>query len=58
MYRDHNCGELNIKHVGKTAQLAGWVQRIRNLGSMQFVDLRDEKGITHITKTLEASKEK
>ena len=48
MYRDHNCGELNIKHVGKTAQLAGWVQRIRNLGSMQFVDLRDEKGITQI----------
>jgi len=48
MYRDHNCGELNIKNVGKTVQLAGWVQRIRNLGSMQFVDLRDENGITQI----------
>ena len=38
MYRNHNCGELNIKNVGETVELAGWVQRIRNLGSMQFVD--------------------
>ncbi len=48
MYRDHNCGELNIKNVGETVMLAGWVQRIRNLGSMQFVDLRDQYGITQI----------
>ena len=48
MYRNHNCGELNIKNVGETVQLAGWVQRIRNLGSMQFVDLRDQFGITQI----------
>ena len=48
MYRDHNCGELNIKNVGEKVLLAGWVQRIRNLGSMQFIDLRDEKGITQI----------
>ena len=48
MYRDHNCGELTIKNIGKTVQLAGWVQTIRNLGSMQFVDLRDQFGITQI----------
>lgn len=48
MYRDHNCGELTIKNVGQTVQLAGWVQTIRNLGSMQFVDLRDQFGITQI----------
>ena len=48
MYRNHNCGELNIKNVSEEVMLAGWVQRIRNLGSMQFVDLRDEKGITQI----------
>ena len=48
MYRDHNCGELTIKDVGQTIQLAGWVQTIRNLGSMQFVDLRDQFGITQI----------
>ena len=48
MYRDHNCGELSIKNVNEEVTLAGWVQRIRNLGSMQFVDLRDEQGITQI----------
>ena len=48
MYRDHNCGELTIKNVNETVQLAGWVQRIRNLGSMAFVDLRDQYGITQI----------
>ena len=48
MYRDYNCGELNIKNVGEEITIAGWVQRIRNLGSMQFIDLRDEHGITQI----------
>ena len=48
MYRTKNCGELNLKNVGEEVTLAGWVQRIRNLGSMQFVDLRDEKGLTQI----------
>lgn len=51
MYRDHNCGELNINDVNKKVQLAGWVQRIRNLGSMLFVDLRDQYGITQIVIT-------
>lgn len=48
MYRDHNCSELNIKNVNEIVELAGWVQRIRNLGSMMFVDLRDQYGITQI----------
>ena len=48
MYRDHNCGELNIKNVGETVVIAGWIQKIRNLGAMQFIDLRDEFGITQI----------
>jgi len=47
-YRNHTCGELNIKNVGEEVRLAGWVQRIRNLGAMKFVDLRDEAGITQI----------
>ena len=51
MYRDHNCGELNINDVNKKVQLAGWVQRIRNFGSMLFVDLRDQYGITQIVIT-------
>ena len=48
MYRNHNCGELNINHVGQEVVLAGWIQKIRNLGAMQFIDLRDEFGITQI----------
>ena len=48
MYRDHNCGELNEKNVNEEVMLAGWVQRIRNLGEIEFVDLRDEKGITQL----------
>jgi len=47
-YRTHNCNELNLKNVGETVKLAGWVQTIRNLGGMKFIDLRDEKGITQI----------
>ena len=47
-YRTHNCGELRIKDVGKTAKVAGWVQKIRNLGGMTFIDLRDQFGITQI----------
>ena len=48
MYRNHNCGELNISNVGETVTIAGWVQKIRNLGSMKFIDLRDQFGITQI----------
>ena len=48
MYRTKNCGELNIKNVGETVELAGWIQKIRNLGGMIFIDLRDEFGITQI----------
>ena len=48
MYRDQNCGELTIKNVGEKVTIAGWVQRIRNLGSMIFIDLRDQFGITQI----------
>ena len=48
MYRDHNCGELTIKNIGQKVTMAGWVQKIRNLGSMIFIDLRDQFGITQI----------
>ena len=47
-YRTHNCGELNISNVGQEVRLAGWVARIRDLGKMKFLDLRDEAGITQI----------
>ena len=48
IYRTHNCGELNIANVNQEVRLSGWVQRIRNLGAMKFIDLRDQYGITQI----------
>ena len=47
-YRTHNCGELRIKNIGENVKISGWVQRIRNLGGMKFIDLRDQFGITQI----------
>ena len=47
-YRTNNCGELRLTDVDKEVKLAGFVQTIRNLGKMVFIDLRDEKGITQI----------
>ena len=48
MYRTKTCGELNIKNVDEKVTLSGWIQKIRNLGGMIFIDLRDEFGITQI----------
>lgn len=48
MYRTKTCGELNINNNGENVELAGWVQKIRNLGGMIFIDLRDEFGVTQI----------
>lgn len=48
MYRTKNCGELTINNVEEVVELSGWIQKIRNLGGMIFIDLRDEFGITQI----------
>ena len=48
MYRTKTCGELNISNVNETVELAGWIQKIRDLGAMVFIDLRDQFGITQI----------
>jgi aspartyl-tRNA synthetase len=48
MYRNNTCGELRLTHVGQETLLAGWVQTVRNLGAMTFVDIRDRYGITQL----------
>ncbi|MCW3103136.1 MAG: aspartyl-tRNA synthetase [Bacteroidetes bacterium] len=49
MLRSHTCGELRITHVGQTVTISGWVQGIRDKGSLLWIDLRDRYGITQVT---------
>ncbi|HIW11351.1 MAG TPA: aspartate--tRNA ligase [Candidatus Rikenella faecigallinarum] len=49
MFRTATCGELRLADADKQVTLAGWVQKVRNLGAMIFIDLRDRYGITQIT---------
>jgi aspartyl-tRNA synthetase len=48
MLRTHTCGELRINHVNQSVTLTGWVQRVRNKGSLLWIDLRDRYGITQL----------
>ncbi len=49
MLRTHTCGELRINNVSQTVTLSGWVQGVRDKGSLLWIDLRDRYGITQIT---------
>lgn len=53
MYRTHTCGALRIDNAGEKITLSGWVQRVRNMGGMTFIDIRDRYGITQLAFNME-----
>lgn len=48
VYRSHTCGELRAAHVGQEVVLSGWLLRKRDHGSLLFIDLRDNYGLTQV----------
>ena len=49
MYRTNTCGELNLSNVDQKIVLSGWVHKMRKMGGMTFIDVRDRYGITQLS---------
>ena len=47
-YRTHKCDEISLSDIGKKVKISGWVQTIRDLGGLVFLDIRDMYGITQV----------
>ena len=53
MYRTHTCNEISLEDVGKKVKICGFVQTIRDLGGVVFLDIRDMYGITQVVTSME-----
>ena len=49
LMRTHHCGELRVEHLGEEVVLCGWMNKYRNLGGLNFVDIRDKYGVTQLS---------
>ncbi len=56
--RTHTCGDLRAEHAGQSVLLLGWVHRVRDLGALLFVDVRDRYGLTQVVVDDEALRER
>ena len=57
MLRPHTCGELRLSDLNKEVALSGWVQKVKDLGGLTFIDLRDRYGITQLAFNADSSEE-
>ena len=57
MLRTHTCGELRLSDLNKEVSLSGWVQKIKDLGGLTFIDLRDRYGITQLAFNSDSAEE-
>ena len=48
IYRTHTCNDIGLEDVGKKVRIAGFVETIRDLGGLVFLDIRDMYGITQV----------
>ncbi len=48
LYRTHTCAQLRPDHVRQEVVLLGWVHRVRDMGAVIFLDIRDHYGVTQV----------
>ena len=55
--RTDYCGNITQDYLDQDVNLYGWVQRVRNLGNLVFIDLRDREGLVQVVVNHDSGKE-